>query len=57
MEHQVTETSTAPTTTLSPALAAMAAQLIIPHQYSKFVEVTVESLNSQCPSRIRYIGK
>ena len=42
---------------LSPALAAMVASLMIPHQYSKFVQVTVESLNSQCKSRMKYIGK
>lgn len=42
---------------LSPALAAMVASIVVPHQYAKFVEMTVENLNSQCKSRIRYIGK
>ena len=44
-------------TNLSPALAAMVAVLTIPYQYAKFVEVTVQSLNSQCKSRILNIGK
>lgn len=42
---------------LSPAFAAMVAQLTIPQQYSKFVQVTVESLNSKCKSRVKYIDK
>lgn len=43
--------------TLSPAIAAMVAQLVIPHQYAKFVEVTVQSLNSQCKSSVQRIDK
>lgn len=36
-------------TTLSPALAAMVASLVMPHQYASFVQVTVLSMNQQCP--------
>lgn len=41
----------------SAALVAMVATILIPHQYAKFVEVTVASLNAKCPSRIVNIGK
>lgn len=42
---------------LSPALAAMVASICVPAQYAKFVQVTVENLNSKCKSRIVNIGK
>ena len=36
-------------TTLSPALAAMVASITMPKQYASFVQVTVLSMNQQCP--------
>lgn len=44
-------------TTLSPALAAMVAQLTIPMQYAKVVEVTVLAMNEKCPRMVVRIEK
>lgn len=44
-------------TTLSPALAAMVASLVMPHQYASFVQVTVLSMNQRCPLLIKRIEK
>jgi hypothetical protein len=44
-------------TTLSPALAGMVAQLTMPQQYAKFVEVTVLSMNEKCPKMVVRIEK
>lgn len=51
------ETTTPATNSLSPALAAMAAQLTIPQQYSKFISVAVLGVNEKCRSTVRHIGK
>ena len=44
-------------TTLSPALAAMVASITMPVQYAKFVQVTVLSMNQQCPLQMFRIEK
>ncbi len=42
---------------LSPALAAMMAQLIMPHQYAAILSKSVESVNVQCPHKTSFIEK
>lgn len=49
--------STDDNSTLSPAIAGMVASLVIPKQYAAVMQVTIDSLNDQCPSSVTYIGK
>jgi hypothetical protein len=42
---------------LSPALAAMAAQLVVPYQYARIIGDAVLSVNTQCPVSIKRIDK
>lgn len=42
---------------LSPALGAMMGVLAMPHQYSRFVNDTMLSLNMQCPQSAHVMEK
>ena len=42
---------------LSPALAAMFAQIMMPNQYATVMQAAIESVNSQCKAIVRRIDK
>lgn len=44
-------------TNLSPAFAAMVAQVVTPQQYATFANVAVMSVNAVCPRTQWYIEK